>query len=89
MNSRGRVDCGKILYERFGSIEIRIDGRLNHSWDVSEFFAEVPLSDPWVGWWDAEVGKTKLREWKVKTAEKRRKAGFKVVEEDETRCWWE
>ncbi|EOO03071.1 hypothetical protein UCRPA7_1417 [Phaeoacremonium minimum UCRPA7] len=33
--------------------------------------------------------KASYRQWKLDTAEKRQRAGFRVVEEDKTRRWWE
>lgn len=80
---------GEMLHERFGTIEIRVNGEEYHKWDLSDVFARLPLSDDQWGTFSAVQRKASYRHWKTDTAEKRRKAGFKVVEEDTTRRWWE
>lgn len=80
---------GNILHERFGSIEIQVNGTRHHMWDLSDLFSRLPLSDDQWGTFSARERKASYRQWKLDTAEKRQRAGFRVVEEDKTRRWWE
>ncbi|CAM1500627.1 Fc.00g097890.m01.CDS01 [Cosmosporella sp. VM-42] len=78
---------GDILHERFGIIEIRVGGEPYHSWDVSEIFSKLPLNDDQWGTFSMAERKASYRKWKLEAAEKRRRAGFRLIEEDETRSW--
>ena len=80
---------GDVLHERFGNIEIRVDSELYHTWDVSNIFAKLPLYDDQWGTFSIAERKASYRTWKLQAAEKRQRAGFRVVQEDETRRWWE
>lgn len=84
-----RKGDGNVLYERFGSIEMRVDGTRYHMWDLSDLFAKLPLRDHQWGTWAVAQRKASYREWKIDTLERRRKAGFRIEEEDGSRRWWE
>lgn len=73
------VGYGEVLIERIGDIEIRVDGEKYMVVDIPSIFAGLPHGDHW-GTFERAEKRAKYFCWKRSASEKRRTAGFSIVE---------
>lgn len=66
-----------IIFESVGTIEVNVQGRLFRSLELSQTLAKIPHVEEW-DW--PPFNRAKFFEWKREVEEKRRAAGFEVVE---------
>lgn len=75
------IDYGKALYERVGEIFIQVDGELFHHFDLSEIIARLSW-ERFERWESHKVARVdKAFQWRKEAIEKRRQAGFRVVDQ--------
>lgn len=65
-----------IIFERIGTIDVKVQGKLFGSFDLSQILANLPRSENWIQGYPSRAD---FFEWKRAAEKKRKTAGFKVV----------
>lgn len=71
------------IFERIGTIDLNVDGRLFENINLSQLLAETPLGEQWL---DSPFRRTNFFDWKRAAERQRKAAGFKSVNTSVQEC---